>query len=242
MLFVKEDQHRKMGKQLWRPGNMVYPVPAVMVSLADKNGKPNIITVAWTGTVCSDPPMAYISVRKERYSHPILMETKEFVINLTTKQLAKATDFCGVRSGAEVDKFHEMHLTPKKASKVMAPLIEESPVNIECKVKQVIELGSHDMFLAEVVAVQVDEAYMDEKNHFDLKAAGLIAYSHGQYLLLGETIGTFGYSVRRDHAGSKKTMTKNARVKKINRKSHMEVKKAGSNKRRAERKNKNNQS
>ena len=193
-----------MGKQLWKAGNMVYPVPAVMVSLADKNGKSNIITVAWTGTVCSDPPMAYISVRKERYSHPILMETGEFVINLTTEKLAKATDFCGVRSGRDLDKFKEMHLTKGKASKLSAPIIEEAPVNIECRVKQVIELGSHDMFLAEVVAVQVDEQYMDEKNRFDLNAAGLMAYSHGEYMTLGEKIGTFGYSVRKKPENKKK--------------------------------------
>lgn len=193
-----------MGKQLWKAGNMVYPVPAVMVSLADKNGKSNIITVAWTGTVCSDPPMAYISVRKERYSHPILMETGEFVINLTTEKLAKATDFCGVRSGRNLDKFKEMHLTKGKASKLSAPIIEEAPVNIECRVKQVIELGSHDMFLAEVVAVQVDEQYMDEKNRFDLNAAGLMAYSHGEYMTLGEKIGTFGYSVRKKPENKKK--------------------------------------
>ena len=186
-----------MAKQIWKAGNMVYPVPAVMVSLMDKNGKANIITVAWTGTVCSDPPMAYISVRKERYSHPILVETGEFVINLTTEKLAKITDFCGVRSGRDVDKFKEMNLTRGKSSKIAAPLIQESPVNIECKVKQVIELGSHDMFLAEVVAVQVDEKYMDSNGRFDLNAAGLMAYSHGEYLALGKKLGTFGYSVRK---------------------------------------------
>ncbi len=202
-----------MAKQLWKAGNMVYPVPAVMVSLADKNGKENIITVAWTGTVCSDPPMAYISVRKERYSHPMLMETGEFVINLTTQKLAKATDFCGVRSGRDIDKFKEMHLTKGKASKVSAPLIEESPVNIECKVKQVIELGSHDMFLAEVVAVQVDERYIDEKNRFDLNAAGLVAYSHGEYWTLGKQVGTFGYSVRKKQTSSKKKRLENKSIK-----------------------------
>lgn len=192
-----------MAKQLWKAGNMVYPVPAVMVSLMDKAGKANIITVAWTGTICSDPPMAYISVRKERYSHPILMETGEFVINLTTEKLAKATDFCGVRSGRDVDKFKEMNLTKGKSSKIEAPSIQESPVNIECKVKQVIELGSHDMFLAEVVAVQVNEAYMDSKGRFDLNAAGLMAYSHGEYLALGKKLGTFGYSVRKKNKGKK---------------------------------------
>ena len=186
-----------MAKQIWKAGNMVYPVPAVMVSLMDKNGKANIITVAWTGTVCSDPPMAYISVRKERYSHPILVETGEFVINLTTEKLAKITDFCGVRSGRDVDKFKEMNLTNGKSSKIAAPLSQESPANIESKVKQVIELGSHDMFLAEVVAVQVDEKYMNSNGRFDLNAAGLMAYSHGEYLALGKKLGTFGYSVRK---------------------------------------------
>ena len=186
-----------MGKQIWRAGNMLYPVPAVMVSTADASGKPNILTVAWTGTICSDPPMVYISVRPERFSNPILKETGEFVINLTTKKLAKAADFCGVRSGRDTDKFEEMHLTPLPGTKVAAPGIAESPVNIECRVTQVIPLGSHDMFLATVEAVQVSEEFLDEKGRLDLERAGLIAYSHGEYRELGGLLGTFGYSVRK---------------------------------------------
>lgn len=186
-----------MGKINFKPGNMLYPLPVVMVSVADKEGKPNIVTIAWTGTICSDPPMVSISVRKERYSHKLLSETREFVINLTTEDLAFATDYCGVRSGKDVNKFEEMHLTPIKADKVSAPLIDESPVNIECKVTEVKELGSHDMFLAEVVAVHVDEKYMDEKNKFHLEEAKPIVYSHGTYLKTGEAVGTFGYSVKK---------------------------------------------
>lgn len=186
-----------MAKQIWKAGNMVYPLPAVMVSMADKNNKSNIITVAWTGTVCTNPPMVYISVRKERYSYPILVETGEFVINLTTESLAYATDYCGVKSGRDVDKFHEMKLTKGKAKVVNAPLIEESPVNIECIVKEIKALGSHDMFIAEVVAVHADEKYLDEKNRFDLSKADPMVYSHGEYYGLGKKLGTFGYSVRK---------------------------------------------
>ena len=186
-----------MGKELWKPGNMLYPLPVVMVSVADKGGKNNIITIAWTGTICSNPPMVSISVRPERYSYDILKETGEFVINLTTKDLTYATDYCGVKSGRDVDKFKEMGLTPLPGKEVKAPLIAESPVNIECKVTQVIPLGSHDMFLAEVVAVHVDEKYMDEKGKFHLDKAEPIAYSHGDYLATGELLGTFGYSVKK---------------------------------------------
>lgn len=186
-----------MSKELWKPGNMLYPLPVVMISVADKAGKANIITVAWAGTVCTNPPMVSISVRKERYSYDILKETGEFVINLTTKELAFATDYCGVKSGRDVDKFKEMHLTPIAGEKVKAPLIKESPVNIECRVTQVLPLGSHDMFLAEVVAVHADKQYMDEKGKFHLEYAEPIVYSHGSYLATGETIGTFGYSVNK---------------------------------------------
>lgn len=186
-----------MGKQLWRPGNMLYPLPVVMISLADKEGNSNIITVAWAGTICSDPAMVSISVRPERYSHKMLMESGEFVINLTTKDLAYATDYCGVKSGRDVDKFKEMKLTPIPASIVKAPMIEESPVNIECKVTEVKKLGTHDMFMAEVVAVHADEKYMDEKNKFHLEKAEPIVYSHGTYFTCGEQIGTFGYSVKK---------------------------------------------
>lgn len=187
-----------MSKQVWKPGNMLYPLPAVMVSVGDKNGESNIITVAWTGTVCSDPAMLYVSVRPERYSHHMIEETGEFVVNLTTEDLVRATDYCGVRSGKDVDKWKEAGLTRGTADKLSyAPIIEECPVNLECKVTEVKKLGSHDMFLAEVVAVQIDEKYMDEKGKFCLNETGLMAYSHGEYIGLGEKLGTFGYSVRR---------------------------------------------
>ena len=186
-----------MSKELWKPGNMLYPLPVVMVSVADRDGRPNIITVAWAGTVCTNPPMLSISVRPERYSYPILKETGEFVLNLTTRELAFATDYCGVKSGRDVDKFKELGLTPLKAEHVGAPLIAESPVNIECKVREVLPLGSHHMFLADVVAVHADEKYMDEKHKFHLEKAKLIVYSHGAYLVCGEQLGTFGYSVRK---------------------------------------------
>lgn len=184
-------------KQTWRAGNMLYPVPAVMVSMAREGEKPNIITVAWAGTVNSDPVMLSISVRKERYSHAILSETGEFVVNLVNEPLVKACDYCGVRSGRDVDKFSQMKLTPAAVEGVAAPAVAESPVNLACRVKQVIPLGSHDMFLAEVVSVTVDERYMDEKGTFHLNDAGLVAYSHGAYFKLGKEIGTFGYSVRK---------------------------------------------
>ncbi|MCF2570496.1 flavin reductase family protein [Mediterraneibacter glycyrrhizinilyticus] len=207
-----------MAKQTWKPGNMIYPLPAVMVSTADKEGNSNILTIAWTGTVCTNPPMAYISVRPERYSYHMIKESGEFVINLTTKKLSHATDYCGVRSGRDVDKWKECRLTKGSASSLeYAPVIEEAPVNIECKVKSVQELGSHHMFLAEVTAVQVDESYMDDKGKFDLNSTGLIAYSHGEYLDLGKKLGTFGYSVhkkqaprRQRTAGSQKANAKNA--------------------------------
>ena len=186
-----------MGKQIWRPGNMLYPLPVVMITVADKEGNSNIITVAWAGTICSDPAMVSISFRPERHSHKMLMESGEFVINLTTKELAYATDYCGVKSGRDVDKFKEMNLTPIPASVVKAPMIEESPVNIECKVTEVKQLGTHDMFMAEVVAVHADEKYMDENNKFHLEKSEPIVYSHGTYFTCGEAIGTFGYSVKK---------------------------------------------
>lgn len=186
-----------MSKQIWKPGNMLYPLPVVMVSVADKEGKQNIITIAWTGTICSDPPMVSISVRPERYSYHMIKESGEFVINLTTKELAFATDYCGVKSGRDVDKFAAMQLTPVRGEKVKAPLIAESPVNLECKVTEVKHLGTHDMFMAEVVCVHADEKYMDEQNRFHLEMADPIVYSHGTYMTTGEKIGTFGYSVRK---------------------------------------------
>ena len=176
---------------------MVYPLPAVMVSCQRPGEKANIITVAWTGTVCTNPAMLYISVRPERYSYGIIRETGEFVVNLTTEKLARATDFCGVRSGRDVDKFKEMHLTEEPSVQISAPGIAECPVNIECRVKEVLELGSHHMFLADVPQVLVDEDYMDEKGKFHLNDTGLMAYSHGEYKALGESLGTFGYSVRK---------------------------------------------
>lgn len=186
-----------MSKQSWKPGNMLYPLPVVMVSCNRKGEKPNIVTVAWTGTICSDPAMVSISVRPERYSHDTIEETGEFVINLVTKDLTYATDYCGVRSGRDVDKFKEMNLTPLPSKMIDAVGIEESPVNIECKVVEVKKLGSHDMFIAEVVNVTVDDRYMDENNKFNLNDSDLVAYSHGEYFTLGEKIGTFGYSVRK---------------------------------------------
>lgn len=184
-------------KETWKPGNMLYPVPAVMVSCGRPDETPNIITIAWAGTICSDPAMVSISVRKERHSHPIIKETGEFVINLVTKDLTYATDYCGVKSGRDVDKFKEMKLTPIKASKVSCPMIAESPVNIECKVTDIKELGTHDMFIAEVVAVNVSKEYMDEKGKFNLNSTHLVTYSHGEYFELGEKIGKFGYSVQK---------------------------------------------
>lgn len=176
---------------------MLYPLPVVMVSVAGPDGADNIITVAWAGTICSDPAMVSISVRPERYSYGLIRDSGEFVINLTTRQLAYATDYCGVKSGRDVDKFSQMHLTKLPASVVGAPLIGESPVNIECKVTEIKELGSHHMFMAEVVAVHADEKYMDENNKFHLDRAKPIVYSHGTYFVCGEGIGTFGYSVRK---------------------------------------------
>ena len=186
-----------MSKQFWKPSNMLYPLPAVMVSCAREGEKPNILALAWVGTICSDPVMVSISVRPERYSYNIIKETKEFVINLTTEKLARATDFCGVRSGRDIDKFKEMKLTPMPSNKIKAPGIAESPVNIECKVKEVLPLGSHHMFIAEVVGVSVDDGLLDNKGRLDLRKAGLIAYSHGEYMSLGNKLGKFGYSVQK---------------------------------------------
>lgn len=184
-------------REIWRPGNMLYPLPAVMVSCARPGERPNIITIAWTGTICSSPAMVSISVRPERYSYDIIKETGEFVINLTTERLVRAADFCGVRSGRDVDKFQEMHLTAGKASVVQAPVILESPVNIECRVEQILELGSHHMFLARVEAVDIDSRFLSENGRFELNKSGLAVYSHGEYFGLGEKVGSFGYSVKR---------------------------------------------
>lgn len=191
-----------MAKQVWRGGNMLYPVPAVMVSCADSEGNSDIITVAWTGTICSDPPMLSISVRPERHSYKIIRSSGEFVVNLTTHQLQRSCDWCGVRSGRDYDKWAECGLTAAPASSLeLAPVIAESPVNIECAVTRVEELGSHHMFLAEVRAVQVDERLVMESGKLDLARAGLTVYSHGEYYELGHRLGTFGYSVRKKPAG-----------------------------------------
>ena len=186
-----------MGKRQFKPGNLLYPVPAVLVSAADKDGNSNLITVAWAGTICSDPPMLSISVRPELYSYHMIRETGEFVVNLTTEELVRAVDFCGVKSGRDTDKWKETGLTPEKASVVNVPLVRQSPVNLECRVLRVDELGSHHMFIAQVVAVDVDEKYMDEKDQFHLSAAKPLAYSHGRYYGLGECLGFFGYSVQK---------------------------------------------
>ena len=187
-----------MAKQTWKPGNMVYPLPAAMVSVGDKAGNTNIITIAWTGTICTNPAMLYISVRPERHSYNMIKESGEFVVNLTTEALVNATDYCGVRSGRDVDKWKETGLTKGKANELSyAPIIEECPVNIECKVTEIKELGSHHMFMAEVVSVQVSDEYMNETGKFCLNETGLMAYSHGEYRSLGKQIGTFGYSVKK---------------------------------------------
>lgn len=176
---------------------MLYPVPAVMVSCGRQGEKANIITVAWAGTICSDPVMISVSIRPERYSYGIIKETGEFVVNLVNNRLVFAADYCGVKSGRDVDKFREMQLTPLPSRQIGAPGIAESPVCLECKVTQVIPLGTHDIFLAQVVGVTVDEQYMDEKGKFHLNSAGLVAYSHGEYFELGKKLGSFGYSVRK---------------------------------------------
>ena len=184
-------------KQHWKAGTMISPVPAVMVSCGDIDGQKNIITVAWTGTICSEPAMCYISGRKERHSYDMIRESGEFVINLTTVALAKATDWCGVRSGRDFDKFEYCGLTAQRCKTISAPAIEQSPVNIECKVKQIIPLGSHDMFIAEVMGVMVDESLLDPTTgKLDLSRANLLGYAHGEYYALGEKLGTFGWTVK----------------------------------------------
>ena len=196
-ISVHKRKEKTMGKQHWKPGNMLNPVPAVMVSVTDKEGKSNIITVAWAGTVCTNPPMVSISVRPSRYSYQILEETGEFVINLTNESLVKACDYCGVVSGRDVDKFAKTGLTPIPMEHVHAMGIDESPVNMECKITEKRELGSHTMFIAEVVGVTVDDQYMDETGKFHINESGLVMYSHGEYFALGKKLGKFGYSVKK---------------------------------------------
>ena len=186
-----------MGKQSWKPGNMLNPVPAVMVSCADREGKPNIITIAWAGTVCTNPPMVSISVRPTRYSYDMIRETGEFVINLVTEPLTRACDYCGVVSGRDVDKFAKTGLTPIPVEGVSVPGIAESPVSIACRVVEERAFGSHTMFLAEVVGVTADDRYLDETGRFDINGTGLIMYSHGEYFGLGRKLGKFGYSVQK---------------------------------------------
>ena len=185
-------------KQNWKPGTMIYPLPAVLVSCGASPEEYNLLTVAWTGTLCSDPPMCYISVRRERHSHPILKKNMEFVINLTTSDMAYAADWCGVRSGRDYDKFRETNLTPVPAAVVKAPCVDESPLCIECRVREIVPLGSHDMFIADVVNVLADEKYIDPATGaFDMQQAGLLVYAHGHYYQTGKEIGRFGWSVQK---------------------------------------------
>jgi flavin reductase (DIM6/NTAB) family NADH-FMN oxidoreductase RutF len=194
-----------MSKILWKPGTMIYPLPAVMVSCGSKPEEYNILTISWTGTICTNPPMCYISVRPGRYSYNIIKRNGDFVINLTTKDLAFATDWCGVKSGKDLNKFSEMNLTPGPAKVVRAPLIEESPVNIECVVREIKELGSHSMFISEVVAVQAEEKYFNSSSgQFLLRDAGPISYIHGKYYETGKFIGKFGFSVEKKKNNSRK--------------------------------------
>lgn len=203
-----------MEKRIWKPGTLIYPLPAVMVSCGDINGEMNILTVSWTGTICTNPPMCYISVRPERHSYNMIKEHGEFVINLTTEQLTQVTDFCGVKSGKDINKFETCNFTPVAASQVKAPLIGESPLNIECKVTEIKPLGSHDMFIAEVVAVHANEnLFNPETDAFDLNAAQMLAYSHGHYFGLGKKIGRFGYSVMKEKTKKRIMNTEGRSVK-----------------------------
>lgn len=201
-----------MSKVQWKGGTFIYPIPAVMVSCGTME-ESNIITVAWTGILNTNPAMCYISVRPERYSHNIIKENGEFAINLTTKQLAYATDWCGVKSGRDVDKFKEMKLTKEKANIISVPLIKESPVSVECKVKEIVPLGSHDMFVAEIVAIDADEKYIDEKGAFDISKCDLIAYANGGYYPLESKIGKFGYSVQKKSKTAKNSKINAKRTK-----------------------------
>ena len=180
-----------------KPGNMLYPVPPVLVGCADDAGRPNLITVAWTGTVCSDPPMLSISVRKERYSYDLIRRSGVFTVNLVSRDLVGACDFCGVRSGRDTDKFAECGLTAEPGVRVNAPTVAEAPVSIECEIRQILDLGSHVMFVAEAVCVLADDRYFDETGRFRLEDADPVAYAHGTYYALGDALGTFGFSVRK---------------------------------------------
>ena len=193
-----------MAKVTWKPGTFIYPIPAVMVSCGTME-KSNIITVAWTGILNTDPATVYISVRPSRYSYNLIKQRREFVINLTTKNLAQATDWCGIKTGAKVDKFKSMKLTKEKAKFVKCPMIKESPVSVECKVREIKELGTHHMFIADVLAINADEKYIDKKGAFDISKCDLIAYSNGHYYTLGKKVGRFGFSVQK----KKKNFNKN---------------------------------
>ena len=201
-----------MSKVQWKGGTFIYPIPAVMVSCGTME-ESNIITVAWTGILNTNPAMCYISVRPERYSHDIIKENGEFAINLTTRQLAYATDWCGVKSGRDVDKFKEMKLTKERANIIKAPLIKECPVSVECKVKEIVPLGSHDMFVAEIVAIDADEKYIDKKGAFDISKCDLIAYANGGYYPLESKIGKFGYSVQKKSKTAKNSKINAKRTK-----------------------------
>lgn len=209
---LRESKRKKgidvnMGRQIWKPGNMLYPLPAVLVSVADRAGHSNLFTVAWTGTVCSDPPMVSVSVRPERFSYHMIEETGEFVINLTTESLVYAADYCGVKSGRDVDKWKETHLTQTAAKYIGVPMVAESPVNLECRVTQKLELGTHHMFLAEVIAVHVDDQYMDQAGRFCLNQAKPLVYSHGRYFITGKELGSFGYSIKKNTRTKKRRRT-----------------------------------
>lgn len=215
-----------MSKVTWKSGTFLYPLPAVMVSCGTIE-KSNIITVAWTGIINTNPAMVYISVRPTRYSYNLIKENMEFVINLTTEKIAYATDWCGVKTGAKVDKFKEMNLTKEKAEFVNCPMIKESPVSVECKVKEIKELGSHHMFIAEVLAIHADERYIDEKGAFDISKCNLIAYSNGNYYSLGQKVGKFGFSVQKNlkkhKINAKNHISQNQKVKKL--KNHKKINK-----------------
>lgn len=204
---IKNDLFEKVT---WKPGTMIFPLPVVMVTCGDLEAEYNVLTVAWTGITCTEPPMCYISVRPERYSYRFLEKYREFGINLPNKDLAFATDWCGVKSGQDVDKFKEMHLTPFEATRIKAPLIAESPINLECIVKEIKPLGSHHMFLAEIVAVHAAKTHLDPKTRaFNLSHANPICYSHGKYYQTGSLIGKFGFSVEK-----KKKKRRNIKVEK----------------------------
>lgn len=186
-----------MPREYWKPSNLLNPVPAVIITAADKAGHTNMMTAAWAGTICSDPVMVSVSIRPSRLTHDYIEETGEFVINLTNRRLAYATDWVGVKSGRDVDKWKEMHLTPLESRRVKAPGIAESPLCLECVVRNKLTLGTHDMYIAEVLSTDVDSTLLDDKGRLDLEKADLIAYSHGQYYTLGENLGKFGFSVRK---------------------------------------------